>query len=122
MSPTAAIVIRFVDRSGLGGGGGSAGGSGAGSGVVPIAAGVAGGSSTISGGGVAQPAISKMVRAKAPNESLVTKPDTQYIDVSLSELTANQVEAIEVTGWANADAVIGFIVDGNPLNDRLNPE
>ena len=75
MSPTAAIVIRFVDRSGFGGGG-SGGGCDCGSGETSTVGGGAGGCAMISGGCAAQPAIIDMARVNARGEGLVTEPDT----------------------------------------------
>lgn len=119
MSPTAAIVILFADRSRSGGGAG--GNVTAGSGATSAADG-ARVCSIISGSGVAQPAIIDMARVNATSDGLFTEPDSQYINICLPELTANQIETIEIIDRTNTDAVIGFVIYRNTLNDGLDTE
>lgn len=62
MSPTAAIVIRFTERSGFGGGAGFGAGAGEGS-----CGGGSGSASGVLGGGVAQPArIKRAINTDTP--------------------------------------------------------
>ena len=105
-------ACRFLSGSAAGAGGCS---SAIGSGMDSVVA----ASSTFAGascGGIAQPAMYKNIkRATVCPTRLITDANSQNIDVRLFQAVAQSVEFIQIVGWADADSVIGFVIDHNSL-------
>lgn len=102
------MLMRSACRS-LRGSGGNSSATGSGGGSVG-----AGGASTT--GCVAQPAIYKKIRR--PTDCpilLVTDANSQYFYIRLLQTVALPVEFVKVIGRSNAYAMVGIIIDCNPL-------
>lgn len=113
MSPTAAIVIRLLERGG-GAGGEAGGGTGSitGSGSTDSVSGD--GATGGSGGG----AVAQAATAKGSNKRrrLITQPDSQYVDSRLAEPAANPVELVQVIRRSDPNPMIGPVVDNYSLH------
>ena len=112
MSPAAAILMRIADLSGSGGAGGAAGTTG-----CVTGGGAAGGASGSRGGcGCPAQAASRAARATGTVcRTLITKADTEYVDLSDAQATAQHVQLVKIVGRPDVNAVVVTVVDLDTL-------
>jgi len=114
MSPTDAIVIRSVDLSGdigaaesTGAGTESVGGASAGLELAPASG----------GGGIVEQAVSVSSRSSASDLfALGTKTNNEHVDLRRAQSTPEQIQFVQVINRSDAHAMIGLVVDGDPLD------
>lgn len=106
------MLMRSACRS-LGGSGSGAGGN---SSAIGSGGGSAGAGGASTAGCVAQPAIYKKIRRPTVCPTLlVTDANSQYFYIRLFQTVAQPVEFIKIIGRSNAYAMVGIIIDRNPL-------
>ena len=51
---------------------------------------------------------------------LVTQSDTKHIDSGCAQSAAQNIELIEIIGWANSHAMVSLVIDRHTLYRRLD--